>query len=225
MTKREEKKQLEATAPSKPKKVNTSALKKKLHAQLEGLDLLESLIQPLIRSGLGTIDSKTLKHLNSQIKELGKGKAPTTDEMDDAANAVGGEEADDSNEPAGDNQDDDASEVGDGDAAAEKRQRQKAEYSTYDTDDSDDSDAGEPDDEALEVEYASDASVRSDERAIKKTKTDSKLKAAVSRAEQGFLQHFPAAVSFKYTPTEATIQLQVRRLIAELCDLATHHLV
>lgn len=69
--KREEKKQLEATAPSKPKKVNTSALKKKLNAQLEGLDLLESLIQPLIRSGLGTIDSKTLKHLNSQIKELG----------------------------------------------------------------------------------------------------------------------------------------------------------
>ncbi|WP_018750286.1 SWIM zinc finger family protein [Paenibacillus sanguinis] len=72
--KREEKKQQEATAPpskSKPKKVNTSALKKKLSAQLEGLDLLERLVQPLIRSGLGTIDSKTLKHMNSQIKELG----------------------------------------------------------------------------------------------------------------------------------------------------------
>lgn len=57
--------------PPKPKKVNKTALKKKIAAQLEGLDVLEKLILSLIRSGLGTIDSKMLKAIQEHVKQLG----------------------------------------------------------------------------------------------------------------------------------------------------------
>src|SRR5262249_19870383 len=40
----------------KPHKVNTSALKKKIQTQLGGLDLLESLVNDLVRAGLGTLN-------------------------------------------------------------------------------------------------------------------------------------------------------------------------
>ncbi|UHA73664.1 SWIM zinc finger family protein [Paenibacillus sp. 481] len=73
--KREEKKTKEAAegegTPAKPKKVNKSALKKKIQAQLEGLDLLEKLTLSLVRGGLGTIDNKVLKTINEHIKQLG----------------------------------------------------------------------------------------------------------------------------------------------------------
>lgn len=72
--KREEKKaQAAAAGPAeaKPKKVNKSALKKKVNTQLEGLDLAEKLVVSLIRGGLGTIDAKSLKTLNEQVKQLG----------------------------------------------------------------------------------------------------------------------------------------------------------
>ncbi|ULO05314.1 SWIM zinc finger family protein [Paenibacillus sp. 19GGS1-52] len=71
--KREETKaeQESGTAELKPKKVNKSALKKKITAQLEGLDVLEKLILSLIRSGLGTIDNKMLKNIHEHVKQMG----------------------------------------------------------------------------------------------------------------------------------------------------------
>lgn len=69
--KREEKKQEAADTPAKPKKVNKSALLKKIKAQLEGLDMLDTLVQTLISQGLGTLDQKSLKTLQGQVKELG----------------------------------------------------------------------------------------------------------------------------------------------------------
>ncbi|UNK16881.1 SWIM zinc finger family protein [Paenibacillus sp. N3/727] len=71
--KREERKIKEAAegvAP-KPKKVNKSALKKKITTQLEGLDVLEKLIHSLIRNGLGTMDKKELKLIQDHVKQMG----------------------------------------------------------------------------------------------------------------------------------------------------------
>ncbi|MGM1047971.1 MAG: SWIM zinc finger family protein [Bacillota bacterium] len=71
--KREERKIKEAAegvAP-KPKKVNKSALKKKITTQLEGLDVLEKLIHSLIRNGLGTMDKKELKLIKDHVKQMG----------------------------------------------------------------------------------------------------------------------------------------------------------
>lgn len=71
--KRDENKEKQAAEgkENKPKKVNKSALKKKINAQLEGLDLLEKLVLSLIRGGLSTIDSKTVKSIQEHVKELG----------------------------------------------------------------------------------------------------------------------------------------------------------
>lgn len=71
--KREERKLKESAegASPKPKKVNKSALKKKIMSQLEGLDVLEKLIHSLIRSGLGTIDKKDLKLIQDHVKQMG----------------------------------------------------------------------------------------------------------------------------------------------------------
>lgn len=71
--KREETKVKQAAAGGdpKPKKVNKAALKKKITAQLEGLDLLEKLLLSLIRSGLSTIDNKTIKTIQEHVKQLG----------------------------------------------------------------------------------------------------------------------------------------------------------
>ncbi|WP_195575630.1 SWIM zinc finger family protein [Paenibacillus sp. 1001270B_150601_E10] len=71
---REQKKQQAADdegSKQKPKKVNKSALKKKIQAQLEGLDVLEKLTLSLIRSGLGTIDKSVLKTMKEHVKQLG----------------------------------------------------------------------------------------------------------------------------------------------------------
>lgn len=71
--KRAEKKEQEAAnpAPPKPKKTNTSALLKKINAQLEGLERLDKLLANLIGGGLGTVDQKTLALIQGQVKELG----------------------------------------------------------------------------------------------------------------------------------------------------------
>ncbi|MBW4083360.1 SWIM zinc finger family protein [Paenibacillus sp. S150] len=70
--KREENKAKQAAGGAvKPKKVNKSALKKKINAQLEGLDLLEKLVLSLIRGGLSAIDSKTVKTVQEHVKQLG----------------------------------------------------------------------------------------------------------------------------------------------------------
>lgn len=67
--KRQEKKKEESEA--KPKKVNKSALVKKLQSQKEGLELLKKIIYNIIQSGLGTINSKSLQLLEEQAKQLG----------------------------------------------------------------------------------------------------------------------------------------------------------
>jgi hypothetical protein len=69
LEKRAEKKQKQAAKG--PKKVNKSALQKKLKAQLEGLDLLDKILGNLAQSGLGTMNAKTVKLLDEQVKQLG----------------------------------------------------------------------------------------------------------------------------------------------------------
>jgi hypothetical protein len=68
MQQRVEKKKEEAT---KPHKVNTSALKKKIEAQLEGISLLESLVNDLVRAGLGTLNAKSARQMEEQARQLG----------------------------------------------------------------------------------------------------------------------------------------------------------
>lgn len=70
--KREEKKaEAAAGTAAKPKKTNKAALKKKIMAQLEGLDLLEKLALSLVRRGLGTLDAKDLKAVQEHVKQMG----------------------------------------------------------------------------------------------------------------------------------------------------------
>lgn len=70
---RAEKKKVET---DKPRQVNTSALKKKIETQLEGIDLLESLVNDLIRSGLGTLNAKSARQLEEKAKQLGNAYLP-----------------------------------------------------------------------------------------------------------------------------------------------------
>src|SRR5437899_4943564 len=68
---RTEKKKVE-----KPHKVNTSALKKKIETQLGGLDLLESLVNDLMRAGLGTLNAKSARQVEEQARQLGNAYLP-----------------------------------------------------------------------------------------------------------------------------------------------------
>src|SRR5262249_37520290 len=61
---------------AKPYKVNTSALKKKIQTQLGGLDLLESLVNDLVRSGLGALNAKSARQMEAQAKQLGDAYLP-----------------------------------------------------------------------------------------------------------------------------------------------------
>ncbi|HEX9059430.1 MAG TPA: SWIM zinc finger family protein [Clostridia bacterium] len=72
--KRDEKKK--ETAEKGPKKVNKQALVKKFKAQVEGLSLLEKIITGIVQSGLGTVNEKTVKLLEQQVKELGNFYVP-----------------------------------------------------------------------------------------------------------------------------------------------------
>ncbi|WP_289355362.1 SWIM zinc finger family protein [Paenibacillus sp. S-12] len=75
--KREEKKQQSAEgAELKPKKVNKSALKKKLQAQLDGLESLEKLVLSIVRGGIGTVDKKAIKMIQDHAKQLGSQYLP-----------------------------------------------------------------------------------------------------------------------------------------------------
>ncbi|WP_068617907.1 SWIM zinc finger family protein [Paenibacillus tuaregi] len=71
--KREEKKSQQTSqgAEPKPKKVNKTALKKKVQSQLEGLDVLEKLLRSLVRNGLGTMDKKVIKTMQEHVKQMG----------------------------------------------------------------------------------------------------------------------------------------------------------
>ena len=68
-----EKKKIEA---DKPHKVNTSALRKKIQIQLEGINLLESLVNDLVRAGLGTLNAKSARQIEEQAKQLGNAYLP-----------------------------------------------------------------------------------------------------------------------------------------------------
>jgi hypothetical protein len=70
---RVEKKKVQA---DKPRAVNTSALKKKIQTQLDGLDLLESLVNDLLRAGLGTLNAKSARQMEEQAKQLGNSYLP-----------------------------------------------------------------------------------------------------------------------------------------------------
>jgi hypothetical protein len=70
---RVEKKKEEA---DKPHKVNTSALKKKIQMQMDGLNLLESLVNDLVRAGLGTLNAKSARQIEEQAKQLGNAYLP-----------------------------------------------------------------------------------------------------------------------------------------------------
>ncbi len=67
--KKEEKKKVEVVKG--PKKVNKTALKKKIAAQIEGLEILEKIIGNFVQAGLGTINAKNIKVMNDQVKQLG----------------------------------------------------------------------------------------------------------------------------------------------------------
>jgi len=73
MQQRVEKKKEEA---DKPHKVNTGALKKKIQTQLEGLGLLENLVNDLVRSGLGTLNAKSARQVEEQARQLGNAYLP-----------------------------------------------------------------------------------------------------------------------------------------------------
>ena len=62
----------EKTAQSEqPKKVNTSAQKKKITKQLEGLDLAQKLLDDLLTSGLGTLAGTSAQSFEKVAKDLG----------------------------------------------------------------------------------------------------------------------------------------------------------
>ena len=70
---RVEKKAIDET---QPRKVNKSALAKKIKAQLEGIDLLERLTQDLVRLGIGNMNAKTARELEEHGKQLGNAYLP-----------------------------------------------------------------------------------------------------------------------------------------------------
>jgi hypothetical protein len=65
---RQEKKKEQAATP---KKVNKTALQKKIKAQLNGLEVFERQIHQLVRTGIATIDPKKLKAIEETAKQLG----------------------------------------------------------------------------------------------------------------------------------------------------------
>ncbi|MDQ0057942.1 SWIM zinc finger family protein [Paenibacillus harenae] len=72
--KREEKKKEAAVTgdgASPKRKVNKSALAKKLAAQLEGIELTEKLLKQLATSGLAAADARALRQYEEQAKQLG----------------------------------------------------------------------------------------------------------------------------------------------------------
>ncbi len=69
--KKEQKKKEKEQEQPEPKKVNVSALKKKIKTQVEGLEILEKLICSIVQNGLGTINKKTVALLEDQAKQLG----------------------------------------------------------------------------------------------------------------------------------------------------------
>ncbi len=58
-------------ASDQPRKVNKNALAKKIKAQLNGIDLLEKLLNDVVRLGIGNMNAKTAREIEEQAKQLG----------------------------------------------------------------------------------------------------------------------------------------------------------
>lgn len=65
------KKEERASHPEKAKKPNTSAQKKKITKQLEGLDLAQKLVDDLLSGGLGTLAGTSAQSFEKVAKDLG----------------------------------------------------------------------------------------------------------------------------------------------------------
>ncbi len=68
---KKETKKKEAVKTGAKKKVNKSALSKKIKTQIEGLELAEKITNDIIRSGFASLDVKALKILEGGAKQLG----------------------------------------------------------------------------------------------------------------------------------------------------------
>lgn len=64
-------KEEKASQPDKPKKANTSAQKKKIEKQLEGLEQAERLVNELLTSGIGTLSGTSAQGFEKVAKDLG----------------------------------------------------------------------------------------------------------------------------------------------------------
>lgn len=62
--------------PAKPKTVNKAALAKKIQAQSDGLDLLETLTLDVTRIGIGNMNAKTAREIEDKAKQLGNAYLP-----------------------------------------------------------------------------------------------------------------------------------------------------
>ena len=65
------KKEEKESQPEKPKKENTSAQKKRIAKQLEGLDLAEKLVNDLLTAGIGTLAGTSAQSFEKVAKDLG----------------------------------------------------------------------------------------------------------------------------------------------------------
>ena len=65
------KKEEKELQPEKPKKTNSSAQKKKIAKQLEGLDLAQKLVDDLLTSGIGTLAGTSAQSFEKVAKDLG----------------------------------------------------------------------------------------------------------------------------------------------------------
>ncbi len=71
-----ERKEKKKEAETKPREVNKDALAKKVKAQLEGLNLLETLTNDLVRLGMGNLNAKAAGQMEEQAKQLGNAYLP-----------------------------------------------------------------------------------------------------------------------------------------------------
>lgn len=66
----------QASNAGKPRKVNKSALVKKMQAQLSGLELLERLAHSLVSLGIGNMNVKSAHEIEQQARQLGDAYLP-----------------------------------------------------------------------------------------------------------------------------------------------------
>lgn len=67
----EKREQNKAEKKKVPAKKNKSVIKKKINAQLEGIELLDKIVKGILKQGFASIHKENIKELNSQLKELG----------------------------------------------------------------------------------------------------------------------------------------------------------